>query len=410
MDDARDGEVLYTPPEEASGPGAMYPRVTRLLHDDAEGETLLATFEHYASGDPDCPDPFEIEGTDSPPVPDDPYFPVYRSTDGGDSWDPFSAISDTENGWGLRYQPVLFELPESVGPWDAGTVLAAGNSIPEDRSQTKLDVYASTDGGRTWSFVSTVASGGRAVPQAGESPVWEPEFALDADRELVCYFADERHGDDGYAQLVAHRRSLDGGRTWEEEVVDAAVPNGEDRPGMPVVTRLPDGRYVLAFEVVGPTHEGAIFVKTSPDGLEWGDPEHLGSPVETAEGHQLTNGPYVTWMPTTPSRDAAEGEPVAATGALVASGKTLRDSDGEQAPGSGERFLATTDFEDFADWTPVCAPLAFDDEFDSGHGTVGWTTPLLPSAEGERILELTSTHVENGRCEIRYAAAPVDRF
>ncbi|MFC7138967.1 sialidase family protein [Halosimplex aquaticum] len=401
----RDGNVLYEPPAEAPGAGAMYPRVERLLHDDTDGETLLATFEHYASADPDCPDPFAEEVDDAVPE-DQPYFPIYRSTDGGETWEPFSAVRDTENGWGLRYQPVLFELPESVGPWEAGTVLAAGNSIPDDRSQTKIDVYASEDGGRSWSYVSTVAEGGRAVPQAGETPVWEPEFALDADRELVCYFADERHSDEGYNQLVGHRRSVDGGQTWEAEVFDAVVPNGEDRPGMPVVTRLPDGRYVLTFEVVGPGEEGGVFVKTSPDGRDWGDPEDLGSPVETDEGEQLTNGPYVTWTPAGGSDGAAD--PDRADGAVVASAKTLRTDANEQASGSGETLLATTDFEDFDDWDRVSAPLAFEDEFDAGHGTVGWTTPLLPSADGEKLLQLTSTHVADGRCEIRYASAPLD--
>ncbi|QLH77597.1 exo-alpha-sialidase [Halosimplex rubrum] len=405
MSRSRDGDALYTPPADAPGAGAMYPRVERLLHDDADGETLLATFEHYASADPDCADPFADEFDGAVPA-DRPYFPIYRSTDGGETWDAFSAIRDTENGWGLRYQPVLFELPEAVGPWDAGTVLAAGNSIPDDRSRTKIDVYASEDGGRSWSYVSTVAAGGRAVPQADETPVWEPELALDADRELVCYFADERHREEGYDQLVGHRRSVDGGRTWDEEVFDAAVPNGADRPGMPVVTRLPDGRYVLTFEVVGPTHEGALFVKTSPDGRDWGDPEALGSAVETAEGHRLTNGPYVTWTPAGGLDEADEsGGP---DGAVVASAKTLRTEDGGQAPGSGRTLLATTDFAEFADWEPVAAPLSFADEFDTGHGTVGWTTPLLPSADGSELLQLTSTHVDDGRCEIRYAAAPLE--
>ncbi|QLH82894.1 sialidase family protein [Halosimplex pelagicum] len=405
MSRSREGDALYTPPADAPGAGAMYPRVERLLHDDADGETLLATFEHYASADPDCADPFaeEFDGT----VPEDqPYFPIYRSTDGGETWDAFSAIRDTENDWGLRYQPVLFELPEAVGPWGAGTVLAAGNSLPDDRSRTSIDVYASEDGGRSWSYVSTVAEGGRAVPQADETPVWEPELALDADRELVCYFADERHREDGYDQLVGHRRSVDGGRTWEDEVFDAVVPNGEDRPGMPVVTRLPDGRYVLTFEVVGPTHEGGLFVKTSPDGRDWGDPEDLGSPVETAEGHRLTNGPYVTWTPGGVGDEA--GAATSADGAVVASAKTLRTDGDEQAPGSGRTLLATTDFEDFADWEPVAAPLSFADEFDTGQRTVGWTTPLLPSADGEELLQMTSTHVADGRCEIRYASAPLD--
>ncbi|WP_135364385.1 sialidase family protein [Halosimplex halophilum] len=393
MTRSHDGDVLYAPPDDAPAAGAMYPRVERLDHDGASGETLLATFEHYASADPDCTDPFADEYDGS--VPDDrPYFPVYRSTDGGETWEPFSAIRDTQNGWGLRYQPVLFELPQSVGPWDAGTILAAGNSIPDDRSRTSIDVYASEDGGRSWSHVSAVAEGGRAVPQADETPVWEPELALDAGGDLVCYFADERHREGGYDQLVGHRRSVDGGQTWDEEVFDAAVPNGADRPGMPVVARLPDGRYVLTFEVVGPTHEGAIFVKTSPDGRDWGDPADLGSPVRTAEGHRLTNGPYVTWTP-------AGGS----DGTVVASAKTLRTDDGEQAPGSGRTLLATADFAEFADWSPVEAPLAFADEFDTGHGTVGWTTPLVPVAGGEELLQMTSTHVADGRCEIRYASA-----
>jgi hypothetical protein len=244
--------------------------------------------------------------------------------------------------------------------------------------------------------------------------VAQRDLAADA-RGAAGHFADERHREAGYDQLVGHRRSVDGGRTWGEEVFDAAVPNGDDRPGMPVVTRLPDGRYVLTFEVVGPTHEGRVFVKVSPDGRDWGDPEDLGSPVETAEGHRLTNGPYVTWTP----EGVADGDGEAtrgdgtdastpAEGAVVASAKTLRTDDGGQASGSGRTLLATTDFEDVADWEPVGAPLAFADEFDAGHDTVAWTTPLLPSADGERLLQLTSTHVDDGRCEIRYAAAPLD--
>jgi len=378
-DNGEGSNVLYRPPEDAPGAGAMYPRVERLNH--ADGDVLLATFEHYASVDED----------------DGPYFPIYRSTDGGETWSRFSELHDTQNGWGLAFQPVLFELPESVGPWSAGTVITAGNSLPEDHSRTKIDVYASEDGGRNWSYVSTVAEGGRAAPQAGETPVWEPEFAVDADGNLVCYFADERHQEDGYAQLVAHRVSHDGGQTWEDEVFDAAIPDGAERPGMPVVTRLPDGRYVMVYEIVGPTHRGGAYLKTSPNGTEWGDPEAIGHPVRTAEGHQLTNGPYVTWTP-------VGGE----DGTLLVSAKTLRGPDGEQAPGSGETLLATTDFEGFDTWEAVTAPLQFEDELDVGERAVAWTTPLLPSRDGARLLEMTSTYVDEGWCEISYAVDELD--
>lgn len=377
------GRTLYRPTAGTPEPGAMYPRIERLTTDETADDVLLATFEHYWS-------------TDSSNA-DQPFFPVYRSVDGGDSWEKCSEIHDTENDWGLRYQPTLFELPTAVGPWDAGTILAAGNSIPDDLSQTRIDVYASEDRGQTWQYVSTVAEGGRAVPQDGATPVWEPEFALDPDGNLLIYFADERHRDSGYAQLIGHRMSSDGGRTWNDEVFDAAIPNSADRPGMPVVTTLPDGRYVMAHEVVGPTHEGGVFVMTSPDGRDWGDPDDIGVPVRTSEGYQGCNGPYVTWTP-------AGGE----NGTVLVSAKTIRDEHNEQAPGSGDVLLATQDFASFEDWWTVPAPLTYEDELDVGYRMVAWTTPLLPLSDGDTLIEMSSTYVEDGRLEITYGTDPLE--
>ncbi len=50
--------------------------------------------------------------------------------DQGKTWSLYSSVKDTVNGWGLRYQPYLYELPVDVGEMRAGTILAAGNSIP----------------------------------------------------------------------------------------------------------------------------------------------------------------------------------------------------------------------------------------------------------------------------------------
>lgn len=51
------------------------------------------------------------------------------------------------NNWGERYQPFLYQLDQSLGDYAAGSILLAGNSIPEDLSLTQLDLYASTDEG-----------------------------------------------------------------------------------------------------------------------------------------------------------------------------------------------------------------------------------------------------------------------
>ena len=50
------------------------------------------------------------------------YFPVFAS------WDWISNITDQVNGWGLGAQPALWELYAPYGDYDAGTILASGNS------------------------------------------------------------------------------------------------------------------------------------------------------------------------------------------------------------------------------------------------------------------------------------------
>lgn len=146
-------EILYVPPSDYTDPRTLYARSVELAYTQ---NTLLATWENYS------PEP--------PPV----YFPIYRSADHGASWTHISNVTDQVNGWGLRYQPFLYELPEDFAGFEKGTVLLAGNSIPTDLSQTQIDLYASRDAGVTWEFVSHVAAGGEALPDNGLTPVWEP--------------------------------------------------------------------------------------------------------------------------------------------------------------------------------------------------------------------------------------------
>jgi hypothetical protein len=162
-----DGATIFTPGPNYTDPGVLYARTVFL-----EGGVLLATWENYS------PEPPLV------------YFPIYRSVDGGETWKSFSNIHDQVNGWGLRYQPFLYELPNPIGGFPAGTILAAGNSIPTDLSQTKIDLYASRDKGYTWKFVSHIAAGGRAIPDNGETPVWEP-FLMLYQGKMVAYYSDQ---------------------------------------------------------------------------------------------------------------------------------------------------------------------------------------------------------------------------
>lgn len=146
-------EILYVPPADFNDPRVLYARTAELTHSN---NALLATWENYS------PEPPLV------------YFPIWKSTDHGVSWNHISNVTDQVNGWGLRYQPSLYELPVDYAGFKAGDVLLAGNSIPTNLSNTQIDLYASRDGGYNWEFVSHVAAGGEAEPNNGLTPVWEP--------------------------------------------------------------------------------------------------------------------------------------------------------------------------------------------------------------------------------------------
>lgn len=119
--------TIFNPPSNYTIPRTLYARTVLLNKHCETNKVILATWENYSE--------------------EPPYFPIYESDDLGCSWREISRIHDQVNGWGLRYQPFLYELPEAIGNYSAGTILAAGSSIPADLSVTQLELYASTDKG-----------------------------------------------------------------------------------------------------------------------------------------------------------------------------------------------------------------------------------------------------------------------
>lgn len=108
----------------------------------------------------------------SGPVPS--YFPIFKSCDGGASWEHASDLRDQVEGVGFGIQPAITHLTFPIGGYPTGTLLAGGNIFGPN--YTKIDMYASTDSGKSWEFVSTVAQGGKANTTNGATPVWEPKF------------------------------------------------------------------------------------------------------------------------------------------------------------------------------------------------------------------------------------------
>lgn len=227
--------TMYTSSSGAPAPGTLYPRAMQ-----ASTGKMYATFEQYSN---------------SLPV-----FPIYESSDYGQSWTKVGNVSDTQHGWGLRWEPQLYELPQAIGSLSKGTLLCAGMAVPSDRSRMSMDLYKSTDAGRTWSFVSTIATGKSANP--GSDPVWEP-FLLVANNKLICYYSDER--DSGHGQKLVHQTTTNG-TSWSAVVDDVALADSSQRPGMPVVAKMPNGNYIMTYEIMG---KGGAWYQTSSNPESW---------------------------------------------------------------------------------------------------------------------------------------------
>lgn len=263
--------TIFVPPSNYTDPGTLYARTVEL-----EDGVLLATWENYS------PEPPLV------------YFPIFKSTDGGETWKEISKVTDQVNNWGLRYQPFLYELKQPFAGYAAGTVLLAGNSIPTDLNYTQIDVYASKDKGYTWHFVSRVASGGEAIPDNGIPAIWEPFLMLYED-QMVIYYSDQR--DPNHGQKLVHQTSRDLVH-WEAPVDDVAYPTYTDRPGMTTVTQLPNGQYMMTYEYGGgpgfDTYSFPVYYRINENPLKFNN--SVGYPVVAGDTHPQSS-PYITWAP-----------------------------------------------------------------------------------------------------------------
>ena len=228
--------VMYTSPAGSPAPGVLYARAMQ-----TENGAMYATFEQYTTGAAS--------------------FPIFESTNEGETWTKVGDVKDTHKGVGMRWEPHLYELPQAIGNMPAGTLLCAGLVLPYDRSFCEIDLYKSSDAGRKWTYVSTIAEGKAAYP--GNDPVWEP-FLMVANNRLICYYSDER--DTAHSQKLVHQTTTDGIH-WSSVVNDVALSDSRQRPGMAVVTKMPDGNYIMTYEIIG--NPGGAFYKISSDPESW---------------------------------------------------------------------------------------------------------------------------------------------
>jgi len=238
--------------------GDDYPRAVEL-----KGGSWLLVFTTYRQGD---------TGYRSNPK-GGTVLVIMRSKDHCRTWKKMSTISDPgrdmDNG-------EMIELPN-------GDVLLATRSVRWQESY-RLPVYRSSDSGQTWTRISDIdcnegAPGALGNPDKG---VYEPHFYRLSPTLLAVMYSTEKHVTEtpSYSQTVAEKLSTDGGRTWGKEIW-VASGDAADRPGMPVWTRMKNGKYIVVYEVGGPKNF-PIYSKVSDDGIHW-EPGS-GNPVPIEQG------------------------------------------------------------------------------------------------------------------------------
>jgi hypothetical protein len=385
------GGTLYLP-STASGSteDASYPRVIRLAHNGTANGTLLATFSHSGTGVTKA------------------NFPIYKSTNNGVTWtsSPIGTVTDTQHGWDLD-GPTLYELPQAEGTLPAGTLLAAGTAWNHgDYTQQAVEMFYSTNQGVSWSYRSSCTSESGQANSTGHG-IWEPEFDVAANGDLVCYFSDERPSSNNYNQVLAHVVSTNGGTSWGTETYDVAIQNGVERPGMATVVNLPNGTYAMTYEDCkngyDPDQACDVYIKTTSNAESW-TPGSLGTKISTADGRFLLHTPYLAW--------SSSG---GANGTLIVSGqRVVAGTDGSLSvqPESGHVLFVNHNLG-VGSWDEITTPVTTDPTggYDSGETScAGYSSPLLANPSGANFLMLAGVHVSTGKCETNFGTATLPNF
>jgi hypothetical protein len=305
------------------------------------------------------------------------YGDIFRSTDGGNTFTFLDSVP-TVSGSLQSSETGFWELPQTVGSLTAGTLLYAGtyNTSSPPAQTFAIEIYASTDQGLTWNYLSTPVQGGGV----GHG-VWEPGFEIANDGALVMFWSDET--DSCCSQKLVQMRTYNGTH-WQDQTNTVASTIQSDRPGMPVVSKLPSGVFFMSYELCGPA-ACTVFYRNSTDGWNFGDPSNTGTKVQTASGQYFEHAPTNVWDP---------------IGPLLLIGQVMFESNGTVSARNGETIFYNYSSDGSGPWGTISAPVQVPNAYDNP--CPNYSSALLPSADGTSLLELASNYDTSNQCVSYY--------
>jgi hypothetical protein len=307
---------------------------------------------------------------------------VFKGDVVGASFSRIGTITDPAFASGLCCGTV-YELPQRIGSLPAGALLWAGavGARAADKRMA-IKVFQSEDEGASWSYLSEVTT-----PKPGG--LWEPEFTIAADGALVMFFSDETEQPE-YSQTLKKVRTSDG-LIWRDmaHVVASGVP--QDRPGMAVVRRLQDGRWMMTYELGGPA-QFIVRYRLSNDGWDWGDARNVGTEVRLPTGQFPAHTPTFTVM---------------MDGTIILAAQLIENPDLTRSPINGRVLLVNHAGRPATAWTTMAAPVPVPGACAASCPKRNWcpnySSPLLPDHDGHAVLEFAS-HWVDGKYLTSYGA------
>ncbi|MFF0147238.1 hypothetical protein ATK36_2748 [Amycolatopsis sulphurea] len=313
------------------------------------------------------------------------FTPILESTDEGASFHKIGEVRDPDARSG-QCCGTLYELPQRVGALKAGTLLWAASYRQDAGPQRRIGikVWASRDGGHRWSFLA------EAARSHNHDGIWEPEFVVDAGGTLWLHYADETQAPQ-YAQVLNRVASTDGVH-WGTKQLTMAIPPDRVRPGMPIIRRLPDGRYWFGYEICNYGDRYCDpYYKISADGANWGDPADPGTRVVTANGNYFQHAQTLTLFPGGPNGVR-----------LVMVGQIYTNAFGKPQPGNGQTLLVNDDLGE-GTWYPMPGPILITGIYNNF--CPNYSSTLLPVDDGKNVLEIATEY--NLGCKAYYGKGPL---
>ena len=110
---------------------------------------------------------------------------------------------------------------------------------------------------------------------------------------MVVYYSDQR--DPKHGQKLVHQVSSDL-ISWGPIVNDVRYGNYTFRPGMPIVSHLPNGQYIMTYEFYGASEaDFAVYYRLNRNPLKF---DHSpGLPLVAKDGTVPVSSPYNVWTP-----------------------------------------------------------------------------------------------------------------